>query len=417
MPAAMMFHADLHVHSLYSRATARTSDLEHLAAWAARKGIAVIGTGDFTHPAWLDEIRRKLAPDGSGLLSLRPRAARQAMSDVPASCRGDVRFVLTVEIATIYRKGDRTRKIHHVACVPDLAAARRVSRRLSRIGNLEADGRPMLGLDSRDLLEIVLEASDEAFLFPAHIWTPWFAALGSRSGFDSIDECYGDLAGHVFAAETGLSSDPPMNWRVSSLDRFRLVSFSDAHSPAKLGREATTLDTGVDFPSIRRALETGRGYVGTVELFPEEGKYHLDGHRRCGVRLEPAQTRERAERCPSCGAKLTVGVMHRVEDLADRRRPRPPATAGTVTSLVPLAEVLGECLGRGPATKTVTRAYDALLESCGPELFVLAEAPLEDVERASTPLVAEAISRLRRGEVIREPGYDGEYGTIRLLRR
>jgi len=413
----MAFHADLHVHSLHSRATARSSDLEHLAAWAARKGIAVLGTGDFTHPAWMQRIRRTLVPAEPGLLALRPRAARAAMSDVPDSCRADVRFMLTVEIATIYRKDDRTRKIHHVACVPDLAAARKVIRRLERIGNLAADGRPMLGLDSRDLLEIVLESSDASFLFPAHIWTPWFAALGSKSGFDSIDACYGDLAGHVFAAETGLSSDPPMNWRVSSLDRFRLVSFSDAHSPAKLGRETTLFDTDVDFPSIRRALETGRGYVGTVEFFPEEGKYHLDGHRKCGVRLEPAQTRRQGDRCPSCGGKLTVGVMHRVEDLADRGRPRPPATAGTVTSLVPLAEVLGECLGRGPATKTVTRAHEALLEKLGPELHVLTEAPLEDVERASSALVAEAIARLRRGEVIREPGYDGTYGTIRLLQR
>ncbi|MBW2263707.1 MAG: AAA family ATPase, partial [Deltaproteobacteria bacterium] len=284
-----------------------------------------------------------------------------------------------------------------------------------RIGNLKADGRPMLGLDSRDLLEIVLESSDDAFLFPAHIWTPWFAALGSKSGFDSIDECYADLAGHVFAAETGLSSDPPMNWRVSSLDRFRLVSFSDAHSPSKLGREATLFDTDADFPSIRRALETGEGYTGTVEFFPEEGKYHMDGHRKCGVRLDPAQTRRVGERCPSCGGKLTVGVMHRVEDLADRVEPEPPRTAGVVRSLVPLAEVLGECLGRGPATKTVTRAYDDMLEKLGPELHILCEAPLEDIERASTPLASEAIDRLRRGEVIREPGYDGEYGRILLF--
>jgi len=397
------FLADLHVHSRHSRATAHDCDLGRLAHWAGRKGLSVIGTGDFTHPAWQEEIERDLVDAEPGLLRHRDERA------------GPARFMLTVEISTIYGLGGRTRKVHHVVCVPDMESARRISARLGRIGNLASDGRPILGLDSRDLLEIVLEAGQGSFLFPAHAWTPWFAVLGSKSGFDSVEECYRDLSPHVFAIETGLSSDPPMNWRVSSLDRFRLVSSSDAHSPRNLGREACLFDTDLGFHSIRRALETGAGYSGTIEFFPEEGKYHLDGHRACGVRLEPAETRRMGGVCPACGGRVTVGVMHRVEDLADRPEPVPPPTAGKVTSLVPLAEILAECLGVGPLAKKVGRAYEDLLARVGPEIHVLTKAPIEDIEKAGYPLAAEAVARLRRGEVAREAGYDGAYGRIRLL--
>ncbi len=286
----MRFHADLHVHSKYSRATSRDLDLEHLAQWACRKGIGVVATGDFTHPAWRAELENKLVPAEGGLYRLRADDEAAIARTLPAACRAPVRFMLEVEISTIYKKGERTRKIHHLIYAPDFATVDRISARLARIGNIASDGRPILGLDSRNLLEIVLEASPDAYLVPAHIWTPWFAALGSQSGFDSIKECYGDLAEHIFAVETGLSSDPPMNWRVSFLDRYRLVSNSDAHSPGKLGREATTFDCERDYFAIKRALETGEGYVGTVEFFPDEGKYHLDGHRKCAVRLEPKET-------------------------------------------------------------------------------------------------------------------------------
>src|SRR5437660_8998251 len=255
----MRFYADLHVHSKYSRATSRDLDLEHLAWWAARKGIAVVGTGDCVHPAWLAEIKDKLKPAGGGLFSLRPEIEAEIWKTLPASCRTPVRFMLEVEISTIYKKGEKTRKIHHLIYAPDLACAERIAARLARIGNIASDGRPILGLDSRDLLEITLDASPDAYLVPAHIWTPWFAALGSQSGFNSIVECYGDLAQHIFAVETGLSSDPPMNWRLSMLDRYRLTSNSDAHSPAKLAREATTFGCDPDYFAIRRALETGEG--------------------------------------------------------------------------------------------------------------------------------------------------------------
>ena len=320
----MTFYADLHVHSKYSRATSPNCDLEHLAVWARKKGIGIVATGDFTHPAWRAELKEKLVPAEPGLFRLRPDLERFVEERLPAACRSPrtaVRFMLSVEISTIYKKFDKTRKIHHLIYTPDFDSTDRVVDSLSRIGNLHSDGRPILGLDSRHLLEIALESGPGSYLVPAHIWTPWFAALGSKSGFDAIDDCYGDLAPHIFAVETGLSSDPPMNWRVSSLDRFRLVSNSDAHSPEKLGREVCVFDTDLDYFALRRALETGEGYEGTLEFFPEEGKYHLDGHRNCHVRLSPGETRERDGVCPACGKPLTVGD-------ASRRRPRGPARGG-----------------------------------------------------------------------------------------
>ena len=416
----MTFYADLHVHSKYSRATSRNCDLEHLAIWARKKGIGIVATGDFTHPAWRAELKEKLVPAEPGLFRLRPDLERAVEERLPPACRSSrtaVRFMLSVEISTIYKKLDKTRKIHHLIYTPDFEATERVVDSLSRIGNLHSDGRPILGLDSRHLLEIALESDPGSYLVPAHIWTPWFAALGSKSGFDAIDDCYGDLSHHIFAVETGLSSDPPMNWRVSSLDRFRLVSNSDAHSPEKLGREVCVFDTELDYFALRRALETGEGYGGTLEFFPEEGKYHLDGHRHCHVSFSPDETRKHDGRCPVCGKPLTVGVMHRVEDLADRgEEAAPPETAGPMRSLVPLPEILSEIHQVGPKSKTVARHYESLLGRLGPELPLLNILPLEDIGPAASPLVAEAVSRLRKEEVIRDAGYDGVYGTIRLFR-
>lgn len=412
----MPLYADLHVHSRFARATSRDGDLEHLALWAAKKGLAVIGTGDFTHPAWFGEIRDRLTPAAPGLFRLRPEPEQWVARQWPAAGQRPVFFMLQTEIAVIYGKGGRVRKVHHCVYVPDLASAERLRARLSRIGKLDADGRPILGLDSRDLLEIVLEAGDGAFLIPAHIWTPWFAVLGSKSGFDSIEECYGDLAPHVFALETGLSSDPAMNRRLSQLDRFRLVSNSDAHSPSKLGREACVFDCAADYFALRRALETGAGWGGTVEFFPEEGKYHLDGHRACGVCWTPEETRRHGGLCPVCGGAVTVGVMHRVEALADRPFGALSANDGSVRSLVPLAEILAETLGAGAAGRKTAAAYEQLLKTAGPELFVLEHAPLDDIRRAGSELLAEGVRRMREGRVIRKPGYDGEYGVIRLFR-
>jgi DNA helicase-2/ATP-dependent DNA helicase PcrA len=409
------FYADLHIHSKFSRACSRDCDLEHLALVGRRKGISVIGTGDFTHPGWFEELESTLVPAEPGLFRLREDVERSVEARLPASCRGPVRFMLSVEISTIYKRAERTRKVHHLLYMPDMASAARCTAALQRIGNLASDGRPILGLDSRDLLEITLESGDGAYLVPAHLWTPWFAVLGSKSGFDRVEDCYADLAGHIFALETGLSADPEMCWRVSGLDRYRLVSNSDAHSPPALGREATVLDTEIDYYAIRRALETGEGFEGTFEFFPEEGKYHLDGHRKCDVRMEPAETRRNGGLCPVCGKPPTVGVLHRVETLADRPEgTRPPGAAG-FRNILQLPELVGEVLGVGPRSKAVTAVVTGLVDQLGPELDILERIPVDEIAKAAPPLVAEAVDRVRRGAVLRDAGYDGEYGTIRIF--
>ena len=418
-----MIYADLHVHSRYSRATSKDGTLDNFARCAQLKGLAVLGTGDFTHPAWRAAIGSELVPAEPGFFRLKPERERAIEAELPAACRNGAspfsqptRFVLQVEISTIYKRDGSTRKVHHLILAPGLKEADALIASLSKIGNLKSDGRPILGLDSRHLLEMTLEAGAGCMLIPAHIWTPWFSALGSKSGFDSIADCYGDLAPHVFAAETGLSSDPPMNWRVSSLDRYRLISNSDCHSPDKLGREATAFESAADYFAIRNALETGAGYAGTVEFFPEMGKYHLDGHRNCGICWDPKETRKHRGICPVCGKGVTVGVMARVEELADRAEGVKPATGGLFRSFIPLAEVLGEVFNCGSASGKVRKAWTTLAESVGPELYTLGHAPLEDIEKAGPPPLAEAIRRMRACKVICEAGYDGEYGVVRLFK-
>jgi uncharacterized protein (TIGR00375 family) len=409
------FYADLHIHSRYSRACSKDCDLEHLAWWAGRKGVSVVGTGDFTHPAWMEELRENLVPAEPGLFRLRPDLEHRVSRTLPPACRQPVRFLLSVEISTIYKKGERTRKVHHLLYAPSFHAAERITAALTKIGNLASDGRPILGLDSRHLLEITLQSDPGSYLIPAHVWTPWFSVLGSKSGFDAVADCYDDLAAHIFAVETGLSSDPLMNWRVPSLDGYRLVSNSDAHSPPALAREASMFSTEMDYYALRAALETGDGYGGSVEFFPEEGKYHLDGHRKCGVRLEPDETKEHGGRCPSCGRPLTVGVLSRVDELAAHPEGRRPEGAANFRNLIPLPEIVSEIRGVGPRSKSVLGHIAELVSSLGPELSILDEVPLDDVRDAGGELLAEAIGRLRRGDVIRDAGYDGEYGEIRLF--
>ena len=409
----MPFIADLHVHSKYSRATSPDMCPEGLWRGAQRKGISVIGTGDFTHPVYLDELKEKLEPRGSGLFSLRKEFHQ---GDIPPSCRAEVSFILSAEISCIYRKNDRTRKVHAVVLMPDISSVERLNASLARVGNLRSDGRPILGLDAKELLRLSLDASPDALFIPAHAWTPHFSVFGAASGFDSLEECFDDLTPHIHAVETGLSSDPSMNRRVSALDAITLVSNSDAHSIAKLGREANILDTELSFGGIRTAVITRRGFIGTIEFFPEEGKYHADGHRSCGVRLSPEETTRFGGRCPECGGKLTVGVLHRVAALADRAEGEGPGGLPGYSSIIPLPEIVAEVLGCGVNTKKVAAIHNSLLAELGPELTVLRDAPFGDIERVAGPLVGEAVRRMRAGEVNIAPGYDGEYGKIRIFR-
>ncbi len=408
----MRFVADLHVHSHHSRATSKDMSPEGIWRWAQLKGITVIATGDFTHPGWLKELHEKLEPTGSGLYRLKKE---YHTGEVPASCRADVFFILSAEISCIYSKNNKTRKVHSVILAPDFAAAARLNLSLSNIGNLMSDGRPILGLDAKELLRITLEASPDMFYIPAHAWTPHFSVFGAASGFDSLEECYEELTPHIHAIETGLSSDPLMNWQLSALDRITLVSNSDAHSAAKIGREANIFDTDVSYPAMIDAMKTRKGFAGTIEFFPEEGKYHYDGHRDCGVSLAPDETVLHNYCCPVCSKKVTVGVQHRVEKLADREHGfRPPGAPG-FTSIIPLPEIIAEGLQCGPNTKKATRLYFGMLETLGNEFYILLHAPIDAIAAASSPLIAEGVARMRAGTVTISPGYDGEYGRIRIF--
>ena len=413
----MKLIADLHIHSYLSRATSKQLNLEHLHKWAQLKGIQVVGTGDITHPQWLTELTEKLEPAEEGLFRLKPEFVKITASEVPESCKGPVRFLLATEISNIYKKNGQVRKVHNVVFMPHLEAAEKFHRTLDRIGNVRSDGRPILGLDSKDLLEIVLETDDQAYLVPAHIWTPWFSVLGSKSGFDTIEECYDELTSHIFAVETGLSSDPSMNWRLSQLDKFALISNSDAHSPAKLGREANLFDTELSYPAIFGALKNRdpEQFLGTIEFYPEEGKYHLDGHRKCRARMSPADTIEHNERCPVCGKKVTVGVMHRVEVLADREPGARPDGAAPFTSLIPLPEIISEVQGVGVNSKCVQSIYQKMLSRFGAEFDILQHTPLDDLDKLGNPMLTEGIRRFRAGEVQIAAGYDGEFGVIKLF--
>ena len=413
----MQFVIDVHLHSRFARATSRELNPSNLHKWSALKGVDVVGTGDYTHPEWFAELSEQLEPAEEGLYQLEPGRRTAVEQELPDRCRRAVRFMLSVEISTIYKKGDKTRKIHHVVILPSLESVARLNRRLGAIGNLHSDGRPILGLDSRDLLEICLEADEKVLFIPAHIWTPHFAALGASSGFDSLEECYEDLLPHIFAVETGLSSDPPMNWRLSALDRYAIVSNSDAHSPQKLAREATCFDTECSYPGIYAALKDRdpARFLGTLEFYPEEGKYHYDGHRKCSVCYKPAQTLAAEGICPVCGRKLTVGVLHRVEKLADRPEGFRPEVAPSYEYLIPLDEVIGAAVGVGPKSKKVRAVYDRLLVEVGTELEVLRRAGLDAIESCAGPLVAEGVRRMRCGEVEIYPGHDGEYGVISVF--
>ncbi|HVZ98421.1 MAG TPA: UvrD-helicase domain-containing protein [Chitinophagaceae bacterium] len=409
----MFYIADLHLHSHYSRATSKDLNLETLYQWARIKGIHLVGTGDFTHPLWFKELKGKLEPDGTGFFRLK-----NPPKDVPGfKCADiDVRFCLTSEISSIYKYGDKVRKNHNCVYAPDFETVARINAKLAQIGNLEADGRPILGLPSRDLLEIVLATSSDAHLIPAHIWTPWFSMFGSKSGYDSVKECFRDLSGHIFALETGLSSDPEMNWRLSMLDKYTLVSNSDAHSPQKLGREANLFDTERSYYALFDALKNKKGFLGTYEFFPEEGKYHMDGHRKCEVCFEPEESIRHKNICPKCGQPLTIGVLHRVTELSDRKQSQKPEGAADFHYIIPLPEILSEIKNVSPSSKAVQQSFQQTISSFGNEFTLLKQTPVEDIEKKAGVVVAEAIRRMRIQQVNPQGGYDGEYGVIKIFK-
>lgn len=412
------FIADLHIHSPFSRATSKKLLPQNLAAWAEVKGLDIVATGDFTHPKWLEILEKELVEVEEGLFELRDKKGlEKEIPGLDKPLKGRVKFVLSAEISSIYKKKGKVRKIHNLVYVPSFRKAKELNFKLAQIGNLQSDGRPILGLDAKDLLAMVLELDDKAFLIPAHIWTPWFSLFGSKSGFDSIEECFEDLSQHIFALETGLSSDPEMNWLLSKLDRFLLVSNSDAHSGENLAREANIFQGEPSYSGIYYALRReglSHKFLGTLEFYPEEGKYHLDGHRKCKLVLTPQETLNYKGICPVCGKKITVGVLHRVLSLADRKEPKKPKHHPDFISLIPLKEILSELLGVGPKSKKVHQTYLDLITSFGSELEILLNTPLENL-RKKFSLLGEAISRMRKREVLRQPGFDGEYGKISLF--
>ena len=408
----MKMIGDLHIHSRFSMATSREGTPENLDFWARKKGVSLIGTGDFTHPVWRKELRERLVPEENGLYRLREEYVKEESRKFQGE---GTRFVVSGEISSIYKKNGKTRKVHNVILLPSLEAADTMAQRLEKIGNIHSDGRPILGLDSHDLLEMMLDVCPDGILIPAHIWTPHFSVLGAKSGFDSVEECFEELTPYVHALETGLSSDPAMNWRISKLDRYQLVSNSDAHSPSKLGREANLLDIECSYEGLYQAIQTGKGLEGTVEFFPEEGKYHFDGHRKCGVSLSPVEAERLGGICPVCGKKLTMGVDHRVEQLADREEGFVKKDGKKYESLVPLPEVVAACMGYSTASKKVQGCFEQMMQTLGTEFDILRNVPSEDIKSCAGERIAEGIENVRTGNVKRIPGYDGEYGKIQLF--
>ncbi len=400
----MKFIADFHLHSKYSRATSRDMDLEHLNDWARIKGIKILGTGDFTHPEWFKNLKEKLEPAEEGLFKLK-------------NLNSEIRFILTTEISCVYSKKGKVRKIHIIVFAPSFDVVEKINTQLAWVGNLKSDGRPILGMDAKELTKIVLNSSDDCLVIPAHAWTPWFGIFGSKSGFDSIDECFEEYSKYIYSLETGLSSDPAMNWRLSSLDKITLISCSDAHSPQKIGREANVFDTEINYKEIIEAIRTKnlQKFLYTIEFYPEEGKYHYDGHRNCGIRLSPKETKKYNGICPVCGKPLTVGVFNRVEELADREEGFKPEGTIPFKSLVPLEEIIADVLNLNKGSKEVVKEYKNLIEKFNTEFDILLNTPEEELKKATLPEIVEGIIRVREGKVIKEPGYDGVYGKIRIF--
>ena len=416
----MKFLADFHIHSKFSRATSRGMILDTLAYWAKIKGIQLLATGDFTHPEWLFLIREKLEPTGNGLFKLKNIITPEnehLRSFSPSA--DDVSFILSTEISFIYSKKEKVRKIHILLLAPDFESVDKLNRKLSGLGNLRSDGRPILGMDAKNFVKIVADLCPNCVVIPSHIWTPWFSLFGANSGFDSIEECFEEMTPFIFALETGLSSDPPMNWRLSCLDQYALVSNSDAHSPSRIGREANVFNTDFSYNGIVEAIkrQDPEKFLYTIEFFPEEGKYHFDGHRKCGVVFSRRETLQHRNICPECGKKLTVGVMHRVEELADRDQGDAHPPKIPYKNLIPLNEIIAQALDKTAECKSVWDIYFRFIHEFENEHKILTEFPIQELRRVTPEKVGSGVERMRKGDVKIEPGHDGTYGKIRLFER
>jgi uncharacterized protein (TIGR00375 family) len=406
----MRFIADFHVHSKYSRATSKNMDVENMARWANLKGVSLLGTGDFTHPFYFAELKQKLLPLGNGLFTLKKEFKKN-------NTQSEIHFMLTTEVSNMFQQGGGSRRIHTMIFAPSFQIVEKINEELSQLGKLSSDGRPIFGFSAKELVEIITDVSDECFIVPAHAWTPWFSVFGANSGFDSIEECFEEQTKHISCIETGLSSDPQMNWRWSKLDKIALISNSDAHSPNRIGREANVFDGEMSFKEIVKAIKTKdkNKFLSTIEFFPEEGKYHYDGHRACDVLFSPAESRNNKNICPVCGRKLTIGVMNRVEALSDRPEGFVPENVIPYKHLIPLQEIIAEALNQGVETKGVENEYFRLVSIFGTEYRILLDLSLEELEKSTPPKILEGIKKVREGDLNIIPGYDGVYGKIQIF--
>jgi uncharacterized protein (TIGR00375 family) len=412
----MKFIADFHVHSKYSRATSKEMDVENMARWANLKGVGLLGTGDFTHPFYFAELKQKLEPLGNGLFTLKKEFKRSA-GIVENGSGKEVHFILTTELSNMFQQGGSGRRVHTMIFAPSFEIVEKINEELSQYGKLSSDGRPIFGFPTKELVEIITDITDQCFIVPAHAWTPWFSVFGANSGFDCLEECFEEQLKHISCIETGLSSDPQMNWRWSALDKMCLISNSDAHSPNRIGREANAFDCEMSFKEIVKAIRTKdkNKFLYTIEFFPEEGKYHYDGHRNCNVLFSPAESRKHKNTCPVCGRKLTIGVMHRVESLSDRPEGFEPKGAIPGKHLIPLQEIIAEAMNQGVDTKGVENEYLRLVSHFGSEFRILLDLPLEELEKSTPPKILEGIKRVREGDLKITPGHDGVYGKIQIF--
>ena len=396
----MQFIADFHIHSKYSRATSKNMDIENLSKMASIKGLDLLGTGDFTHPLWLLELKRKLKPLDNGLFQYN-----------------NVHFILTSEVCNIFTKNGKIRKVHTIIFAPSFEIVDKINNALSKYGDLSSDGRPILSIEVALLAKIILDISSDCLIIPAHAWTPWFSIFGSNSGFDSIEECFGEFSKYIYSIETGLSSDPKMNWRLSTLDKITLISNSDAHSPNNIGREANVFNARLHYYEIKQIIQSKNKekFLYTIEFFPEEGKYHYDGHRNCNVCISPRETKKCKGICPVCKKPLTRGVLNRVEELADRDEGIVPSSAIPFKNLVPLEEIIAEALCKEKGTVAVDKEYERLIQGGGSEFNILLNLSYDDIKKIGSEKIAEGIIRVREGKVKRFPGYDGEYGKIKVF--